>query len=239
MNKIVMTDSKGTNISLKDKTYSFLEDEKRILTFKEYEGDFTFVVEEGKEANVILLLENSKVSFRYKLGKNSYLSVSTLSLNTEGSIDISLEEKAHIDYYFSMINDQDVSIYTNIHHKASHTISNYVQHVVALKGSTVLKVDGVVPSSSKECICNQDNKIINLGTSICTILPNLLIDCFDVDATHQAFVGKFPNEEVFYLKARGIKEEDALRLLTKGFLLGKMPLSTEEKELFAPYMSKI
>ena len=62
------------------------------------------------------------------------------------------------------------------------------------------------------------------------INPILLIDEYDTEAKHSAFIGKFNEQEVFYLQSRGIKKKDAYRLLLNGFLIGKMKITTEEKE---------
>jgi Fe-S cluster assembly protein SufD len=52
-----------------------------------------------------------------------------------------------------------------------------------------------------------------------TICPNLLIDNYDVDSSHGAYIGKFRDEEIFYLMSRGISREDSYRLLLNGFLI--------------------
>ena len=66
---------------------------------------------------------------------------------------------------------------------------------------------------------NQNNRIINLGNNKSEILPNLYIDCSDVEASHAALIDRFTFEEIFYLQSRGINYNDALKLLIKGFLL--------------------
>ena len=52
----------------------------------------------------------------------------------------------------------------------------------------------------------------------CEIKPNLYIDCDDVEASHSALIGKFSDEEMFYMQSRGIDYENALKLLITGFL---------------------
>ena len=69
------------------------------------------------------------------------------------------------------------------------------------------------------CIANQNNRIINLSDKKSEIRPNLYIEEYDVSASHSAFIGRFKEEELFYLMSRGIPELEASRLLLKGFLL--------------------
>ena len=82
----------------------------------------------------------------------------------------------------------------------------------------------------KDSVVNQESKIISLNSSNNNkINPILLIDEFDATAKHSAFIGKFKEEEVFYMQSRGIKKKDAYDLLLKGFLIGTLKIDEEEK----------
>jgi Fe-S cluster assembly protein SufD len=57
--------------------------------------------------------------------------------------------------------------------------------------------------------------------------PQLEIFANDVKCTHGAAVGQMDDEAVFYLRARGLNEPDARRLLIRAFagdVLNQMPL---------------
>ncbi len=54
--------------------------------------------------------------------------------------------------------------------------------------------------------------------SISNTYPHLKIDNNDVDAAHEARVGKLNEETVFYLQSRGLNEQDAIRLIVSGFI---------------------
>ena len=47
--------------------------------------------------------------------------------------------------------------------------------------------------------------------------PQLEVEADDVKATHGSTVGQLNDEEIFYFKSRGISEEKALNLLSRGF----------------------
>ena len=49
-------------------------------------------------------------------------------------------------------------------------------------------------------------------------MPNLYIDASDVSASHSALIGKFSDEEMFYMQSRGIDKDTATKLLISGFL---------------------
>ena len=97
-----------------------------------------------------------------------------------------------------------------------------VNNGVNKSGSMNIQISGYVPKYMMNCICNQSNRIINLTDRKCEIRPNLYIDTDDVDANHSALIGKFNNDELFYLNSRGINDIDANNLLIKGFLLNKV-----------------
>ena len=100
-------------------------------------------------------------------------------------------------------------------------------------------VDGVVPKTSDKCICNQDNQIINMDNGKSTICPNLLIDNYDVDSNHAAYIGKFKDEIMFYMMSRGISREVAYRLLLNGFLINSDSIEKDKIKLFLDEIEKI
>ena len=77
------------------------------------------------------------------------------------------------------------------------------------------KIHKVLKNSAMEI---QKEAIINLTNNKCEIKPNLYIDTSDVEASHSALIGKFSDEEMFYIQSRGIDYETALKLLITGFL---------------------
>ena len=69
----------------------------------------------------------------------------------------------------------------------------------------------------------------------CNINPNLLIEENDVIANHAALIGKFNEAEIFYLMSRGIKREDAIGLLTRGFLQDDTTFKEEIENIIDAY----
>ncbi|WP_291313610.1 Fe-S cluster assembly protein SufD [Corynebacterium sp. UBA2622] len=68
-------------------------------------------------------------------------------------------------------------------------------------------------------------------------IPNLEIETGEIaGAGHAATVGRFDEEQVFYLRSRGIPEEEATRLIIRGFfneVLNLIPVESVRKELIA------
>ncbi|AWB84043.1 Fe-S cluster assembly protein SufD [Corynebacterium liangguodongii] len=68
-------------------------------------------------------------------------------------------------------------------------------------------------------------------------IPNLEIETGEIaGAGHAATVGRFDDEQLFYLRARGIPEKEATRLIIRGFfneVLNKIPVESVRDELIA------
>ncbi len=148
-------------------------------------------------------------------------------------------ENALVDYFYSIINNGDNYFNIKVYHEKDNTTSNLVNHGVNI-GSKKLqfRVDGIIPKNRVNCLCNQDNKIMNLSDGDSTIEPNLLIDSYDSVANHSAYIGKFRDEVLFYLNSRGISKEMAIRMLTLGFLVHDEPNKSEIED-FLKYIDKL
>ena len=68
-------------------------------------------------------------------------------------------------------------------------------------------------------------------------IPNLEIETGEIaGAGHAATVGRFDDEQLFYLRSRGIPEDEATRLIIRGFfneVLNQIPVESVRDELIA------
>ena len=81
-----------------------------------------------------------------------------------------------------------------------------------------------------DSILNQDNKIMIMGNGKSSIEPNLFIEDDVIEARHGASIGKFSEDELFYLETRGISREIGYELLIKGFLLNHLIIEDDVLE---------
>jgi Fe-S cluster assembly protein SufD len=109
-----------------------------------------------------------------------------------------------------------------LHHEAAHT-KGRVNYKGALQGAgarsvwvgDVLIGRGAAGTDSYE---QNRNLVLSEGTRSDSI-PNLEIETGDIlGAGHASATGRFDDEQLFYLQARGISEEEARRLVVLGFL---------------------
>ncbi|HEV7950882.1 MAG TPA: Fe-S cluster assembly protein SufD [Glaciihabitans sp.] len=109
-----------------------------------------------------------------------------------------------------------------VHHVAPHTISR-VNYKGALNGDgarTVWVGDVLIGPDAAGTDSYEANRnlVLSEGTRADSI-PNLEIECGDiVGAGHASATGRFDDEHLFYLQARGIPEDQARRLVVLGFL---------------------
>lgn len=159
--------------------------------------------------------------YTFHVEKNATLRVFHYIFDATSSISINLDgEYATVDYYTSVLNKEDHQLQICVSHHASHTVSNIYNHGVNEKSRKLhFDVCGTVLKTSKGCICNQENQIINLANGQSTILPKLLIDQYDVSSTHSAYIGKFSDEMLFYFMSRGISQKKTYELLIASLLI--------------------
>ena len=166
-----------------------------------------------------VLDDNKKTSYKYNISEDTI--IYHFSINGSSDVEINLDvENVTLYYYYGNINYDDNTFNIKINHLASNTHSEVFNHGVNVFDNKLsYYVDGIVPKNSNKCICNQDNQIINMDDGKSTICPNLLIDNYDVDSNHAAYIGSFKEDVLFYMMSRGISKDVASRLLLHGFLI--------------------
>ena len=166
-----------------------------------------------------VLDDNKKTNYKYNISEDTI--IYHFSINGSSDVEINLDvENVTLYYYYGNINYDDNTYNLKINHLASNTHSEVFNHGVNVFDNKLsYYVDGIVPKNSNKCICNQDNQIINMNDGKSTICPNLLIDNYDVDSNHAAYIGSFKEDVLFYMMSRGISKDVASRLLLNGFLI--------------------
>ena len=129
-----------------------------------------------------------------------------------------------------------------VHHDAPHTRSR-VTYKGALSGAgarTVWIGDVLIGREATATDTYEQNRnlVLTDGTRADSI-PNLEIETGDiVGAGHASATGRFDDEQLFYLQARGITEDEARRLVVLGFL-GEIVQKIGEPTLEAHLMEAV
>lgn len=149
-------------------------------------------------------------------------------LNGEGSTAV-------LNGLYCVCGGQHVDHHTLVDHRVPHGTSRQLYKGV-LNDSARAVFNGKirVRAMAQQTNSYQLNKNLLLGKD-CRIdtKPQLEIFADDVKCTHGATIGRLNEDEIFYLQTRGIPHQEAVRLLTRGFvddLLGTVrSLSVREK----------
>lgn len=233
MNKLLVVNDKidnynDENIIIKNNKIIFLKSNNYIL---EIINSKNINVEFNVEDNInifldIISLDNDfKSHFTYNIGFST-LTINSFynNINSNNIIDINLNKSnSRIDYYFSDICKNIEEYQINIYHNAKKTISNIHNKSITIGNSSCnYIINSYCYKEHIGCELNQDTKIITMGDNNSKICPNMYIDLDDVIACHSSLIGKFNDDELFYLMSRGLTYKDSIKLLIKGFLINKM-----------------
>lgn len=183
----------------------------------------------------VLCIINNDISFDINVfDAKVYFNSISYNGNYE-NFNINLNNKdSKIYVYNSVISKNNIqNIKFNIFHNCSNTLSDiYNCGISSLDGSIKFDIISKVIKGCKNCFVNQDSKIISFNEiNENEINPVLLIDEYETEAKHSAFIGKINEQDIFYLKSRGLTNKQALMLLLNGFLTGKMNISINERKM--------
>ncbi|MCI8588109.1 MAG: hypothetical protein HFG40_00475 [Bacilli bacterium] len=192
---------------------------------------YVISVAKGVHCDMVLLGEKLNATIEIIQEEESNVLLSSFLENSNHKTIVKLKgENATIQYIQSSLNHQDAKSQVTIYHQASRTKSTVFCNGFSInQAKTVFEISGYVEKQSKNCSCMQDSKIIELDDSTSQINPNLYIENYDVEASHSAYVGPFNKQDLFYLKSRGIQEEQAIKLLVKSLLLGKLQIEESKR----------
>ncbi len=114
---------------------------------------------------------------------------------------------------------QHIDNHINVDHASGQTSSaQYYKGILADKSRAVFSGTTLIRQDSQKSTATQADKnlLLSEGARVNT-KPSLVIYADDVQAAHGATAGAIPDEQVFYMLARGLDMEAATSLLIKGF----------------------
>ena len=130
----------------------------------------------------------------------------------------------------------------------NHIVGNSASDLLfkgALKDKAYSAFRGLIrvnPQAQRSDAYQANRNILLSDTSHADSIPELEIEANDVRCTHGATVGPIDPEQIFYLQARGIPQNEAEQLIVEGFfdaLMGKIPLESIRAELSQAIRTKI
>ncbi|MCS7244707.1 MAG: Fe-S cluster assembly protein SufD [candidate division WOR-3 bacterium] len=113
---------------------------------------------------------------------------------------------------------QFYSLYSKLMHRVGSSVGNVLVKG-ALKDKARSHFDGLIkifPKAQKSNAYLQEHTLLLNPETRSDAIPGLEISSNDVRCTHSATVSEVDSEKLFYLKSRGISEEEAKKLLVLG-----------------------
>lgn len=214
------------------------EDTELVFNFKDTSRDIYIVVEDNICLNIVDISFNTSNKINITLKNDSRVIYNKFSINSGDYIYTLLDgEYSNVVINNSVVNNDNTKMKFVIEHNNTNTFSNLSNHGVNNSSGTLyFNVDSKINRSASLACADQENKIINLVKGDSKILPNLLVDNYDVSASHSAYISDFDKESMFYLKSRGISDNEARRLLLEGFLIGNLDVDDETKKNLLSYI---
>ncbi len=172
------------------------------------------------EKALFSITRNSYVS-RY--GQSNYSVAEVNDSNTDSKTNIYLNEKYASGTTKTVAitsNHQEARFTQLVEHLAPET-EGYIENYGVSNHNSVLVFEGIgkINKYMKRSIARQSNKGIVLSKNArLDANPLLLIDEFDVEASHGAAIGKIDDDQLYYLMSRGLTLKTAERLIINGFL---------------------
>lgn len=104
---------------------------------------------------------------------------------------------------------------------APHTEGQMENYSVVLEGADyVLTATGKIVKGAYGSKSHQTSRALTIDESQnATIIPMLLIDENDVEASHATSVGQIDENQMVYLQSRGLNEKQVMGLITIGYLM--------------------
>ena len=235
MNKLIVDNSIDYNDIFIDK------DTDLTVDLEDTEKELNIHVISGTLLRMFIKTKNTKNKVTYNIDDNANVVINKLAIDSSDDVTVNLKDvNSKIKYFSSIINYKDNSYTEKINHISSDTKSKIVNHCINVEDKEFkFIVDGIINKNSERVDFKQDNKIINLKDGKSSILPNLIVDNNDIEASHSAYIGTFDENKKFYMMSRGLSEKECDDLLIKAFLLNNMEIDEKERDIYSSIIESI
>lgn len=119
----------------------------------------------------------------------------------------------------------------NLENRGIRSIGNIRNYAVVLKnGKLMIDAIGKIDKGAKKAQSHQTSRALAFEEGQnATILPELLIDENDVQASHAMSIGKVDESHLYYMMSRGLDMKQCTMLISEGYLLPITDYISDEK----------
>ena len=205
------------------------EDSKFVRELKVNDNATLNYIKIGKSKNI------SDIKYTNSIGENATLNISYFdfgsSQNTVVTKLVNSSSSLNINGLIDLQNDAKVIYDVKTNHQNKSFSDIKFKNLLAGKSSAKLSMFSIVDESASFSKAFQNSQTILLSDdSFIAVTPHLEILIDELEASHGATCGDLDQDSIYYLKSRGIKEEDAKVILLNA-LRNEVYASFDNEEL--------
>ena len=213
--------------TFKEIDYISLEKNEQKVIYQDLNSSFKELTISLKSDSLLeLLIYNSECKVNCSLEENAHVIIYNVAFKkTDYLFDLKVDlnesySNVHIiNLYLGLENSKLVSNIM-INHYSKNSTSLLETYAIGKDQATlVLNNNAFIKNGMKQSDARQMTRGLNLSKKASVkAQPNLLIDEYDVVASHSATIGSIDKEELFYLMSRGLTETQAQEMVILGFV---------------------
>lgn len=195
---------------------SIFVDNNLKINYELKDGDYSILVFNNGNSNIELIETGKVINSNVKI---SYLDLNQFNFIHDNNLEVFKNSTLTINSTYLGINTKKIKF--NLINKESESEVNISNNVVCLDNADFsMNVIGKIEKGAKRSKCHQKNRCLTFEKPKSSkILPVLLIDENDVEASHSLSSGTIDEDVLFYMNSRGLSKKDALKLLLVSYLM--------------------
>lgn len=142
------------------------------------------------------------------------------------------EEGAHADLLSACIVHQKKHFNILCLHEVPYTTATMEHYAVVMEhGDYRMEACGKIMKGAHDSVSHQSTRVLTLSEHHHSqVIPLLLIDENDVKASHATTLGQPDENQLYYLQTRGLSREQALGLLSIGYIMPITDIFEDEEK---------
>jgi len=171
------------------------------------------------------LTQKSPTEWLFDVSENGELKADFLRTTQDLTLTIILSgigAKCDINCIYLCNQNNKINIDIKVLHKSKNTTSSQqIRGIATDKGRVSFTGTITIPYDAQKCDGHQNHRGILLSdTAEISATPQLEIWADDVKCAHGSAIGPLDENQIFYLKTRGIPEQEAKKILLSSFFSG-------------------
>lgn len=211
---------------IKEETLDLSLNKSEVITII-LDKDLTinYDLNDGEYKFLIFNNSTSDLTFKEKGSiKNSDVTINFLELNNNNLIhneEIEVYRGSHLTVNTTYLGVNNKKIDFNLINKERDSSVDISNNVVCFNDADfTMNVVGKIVNGAKNSKCHQKSRCLTFESpKQSKILPVLLIDENDVEASHSLSSGTIDEDVLFYMNSRGLNKKEALSLLLYSYLM--------------------